>query len=140
MTPERGRYRELTQGDEGVAANLYQGIRSEYLAQYVFSMFGTVTRVPNEEDHGMDLSCTITRRAGGRAEPYAYYLVQVKSAPEDWIFGGPWLGEMDPGVPGAASFMCCGEEGGAVHYLPADGEVPGRAQAGAAAEPDAGSW
>ena len=32
-------------------ANLYQGIRSEYLAQYVFSMFGTVTRVPNEEDH-----------------------------------------------------------------------------------------
>lgn len=77
------------QGPGVVAANLYQGIRSEYLAQYVFSMFGTVTRVPNEEDHGVDLTCTLTRRAGGRAEPYAYYSVQVKSAPDDWIFGGP---------------------------------------------------
>jgi hypothetical protein len=77
------------QGPGAVAANLYQGIRSEYLAQYVFSMFGTVTRVPNEEDHGVDLTCTLTRRAGGRAEPYAYYSVQVKSAPDDWIFGGP---------------------------------------------------
>jgi hypothetical protein len=77
------------QGPGAVAANLYQGIRSEYLAQYVFSMFGTVTRVPNEEDHGVDLTCTLTRRAGGRGEPYAYYSVQVKSAPDDWIFGGP---------------------------------------------------
>jgi len=77
------------QGPGAVAANLYQGIRSEYLAQYVFSMFGTVTRVPNEEDHGVDLFCTLTRRADGRAEPYAYYSVQVKSAPDDWIFGGP---------------------------------------------------
>ena len=76
------------QGPGAVAANLYQGIRSEYLAQYIFSMFGTVTRVPNEEDHGVDLFCTLTRRAGGRAEPYAYYAVQVKSAPGDWIFGG----------------------------------------------------
>lgn len=52
-------------------------------------MFGTVTRVPNEEDHGVDLICTLTRKAGGRAEPYAYYSVQVKSAPGDWVFGGP---------------------------------------------------
>jgi hypothetical protein len=52
-------------------------------------MFGTVTRVSNEEDHGVDLICTLTRKAGGRAEPYAYYSVQVKSAPGDWVFGGP---------------------------------------------------
>jgi hypothetical protein len=77
------------QGPGAVAANLYQGIRSEYLAQYVFSMFGTVTRVPNEEHHGVDLVCTLTRRAGGRAEPFAYCSVQVKSAPGDWAFGGP---------------------------------------------------
>ena len=77
------------QGPGAVAANLYQGIRSEYLAQYVFSMFGTVTRVPNEEDHGVDLVCTLTRRAGGRAEPFAYYSVQVKSAPGDWSSAAP---------------------------------------------------
>jgi hypothetical protein len=77
------------QGPGAVAANLYQGIRSEYLSQYVFSMFGTVTRVPNEEDHGVDLVCTLTRKAGGRAEPFAYYSVQVKSAPGEWVFGGP---------------------------------------------------
>jgi len=53
------------QGPGAVAANLYQGIRSEYLAQYVFSLFGTVTRVPNEEDHGVDLFCTLTRLAAG---------------------------------------------------------------------------
>ena len=52
-------------------------------------MFGAVTRVPNEEDHGVDLICMLTRKAGGRAEPYAYYLVQVKSAPGDWVFAGP---------------------------------------------------
>lgn len=83
------RRREMgVQGPGAVAANLYQGIRSEYLAQYVFSLFGTVTRVPNEEDHGVDLFCTLTRRAGGWAEPYAYYSVQVKSAPDAWVFGG----------------------------------------------------
>ncbi len=64
-----------------VAANLYQGSRSEYLAQYVFSMCGTATLVPHQEDIGLDLFCTLTRTSEGRAEPYAYYSVQVKSTP-----------------------------------------------------------
>jgi hypothetical protein len=72
-----------------VAANLYQGSRSEYLAQYVFSMFGTATLVPHQEDYGLDLFCTLTQRRDGRAEPYAYYSVQVKSTRDPWIFDKP---------------------------------------------------
>lgn len=71
-----------------VAANLYQGSRSEYLAQYVFSMFGTAALVPHEADYGLDLFCTRTRTDRGRAEPYAYYAVQVKSTPDPWVFDG----------------------------------------------------
>jgi hypothetical protein len=72
-----------------VANNFYQGTRSEYLAQYVFSMFGTAVQVPHEADVGFDLSCTLTRTNGGRGEPYAYYSVQVKSTPGPWVFGVP---------------------------------------------------
>jgi hypothetical protein len=72
-----------------VAANFYQGNRSEYLAQYVFSMFGTTTLVPHQEDYGLDLFCTLTRTDDGRAEPYAYYSVQVKSTPDPWVFDKP---------------------------------------------------
>jgi hypothetical protein len=32
--------------------------------------------------------CTLTRQSSGRAEPYAYYSVQVKSTIGDWIFDG----------------------------------------------------
>ncbi|HUA40355.1 MAG TPA: hypothetical protein VMA32_02230 [Streptosporangiaceae bacterium] len=46
-----------------IATNFYQGTRSEYLAQYVFSMFGTAAQVPHEADVGFDLACTLTRTA-----------------------------------------------------------------------------
>ena len=72
-----------------VAANLYQGSRSEYLAQYVFSMFGTAALVPHEADYGLDLFCTRTRTDRGRAEPYAYYAVQIKSTLDPWVFDKP---------------------------------------------------
>jgi hypothetical protein len=85
MTPRMGK-RQSSPG--AVAANLYQGTRSEYLAHYVFSIFGTATLVPHQEDYGLDLFCTLTRQSGGRAEPYAYYSVQVKSTIDDWIFDG----------------------------------------------------
>ncbi len=72
-----------------VATNYYQGTRSEYLAQYVFGMFGTAAQVPHEADYGFDLACTLTRTTGGRGEPYAYYSVQIKSEPKPWVFGVP---------------------------------------------------
>jgi len=72
-----------------IAANLHEGSRSEYLAQYVFSSFGTAIPVPHQEDSGLDIYCTLLERDGQRAWPRAYYSVQVKSAMAPWVFGSP---------------------------------------------------
>jgi hypothetical protein len=69
-----------------IPANLHEGSRSEYLAQYVFASFGTVVPVPHHEDSGIDLYCTLTERIGPRAWPKAYFTVQVKSTVDAWIF------------------------------------------------------
>lgn len=78
-----------------IAANLHEGSRSEYLAQFVFSSFGTAIPVPHQEDSGLDIYCTLLERVGQRAWPRAYYSVQVKSTMEPWVFGSPesvrWL-------------------------------------------------
>jgi hypothetical protein len=75
--------------------NFHEGSRSEYLAQYIFSAFGPSVPVPHQEDHGIDLFCTLSERKGSRAWPTAYYSVQVKSTDESWTFEGPesveWL-------------------------------------------------
>ena len=52
-----------------IAANLHEGSRSEYLAQYIFASFGTAVSVPHQEDSGIDLYCTLTERIGSRAWP-----------------------------------------------------------------------
>jgi hypothetical protein len=69
-----------------IAPNLHEGSRSEYLAQYVFSSFGTAVPVPHQEDTGLDIYCTLLEREGRRAWPRAYYAVQVKSNMEPWVF------------------------------------------------------
>jgi hypothetical protein len=71
-----------------IAANLHEGSRSEYLAQFVFSSFGTAIPVPHQEDSGLDIYCTLLERNGQRAWPRAYYSVQVKSTMAPWVFGG----------------------------------------------------
>ena len=65
-----------------IPANLHEGSRSEYLAQFVFSSFGTAIPVPHQEDSGLDIYCTLLERDGQRAWPRAYYSVQVKSTME----------------------------------------------------------
>jgi hypothetical protein len=70
-----------------LAANLHEGSRSEYLAQFVFSSFGTAIPVPHQEDSGLDIYCTLLDQVGQRAWPRAYYSVQVKSTMEPWVFG-----------------------------------------------------
>jgi hypothetical protein len=72
-----------------IATNLHEGSRSEYLAQYVFSSFGTAVPVPHQEDTGLDIYCTLLERDGPRAWPRAYYSVQVKSTMEPWTFASP---------------------------------------------------
>jgi hypothetical protein len=80
-----------------IAANAYEGYRSEYLALYAFSMFGTAVVLPNEADYGLDLACTLTEREGRVARPYAYYSLQVKSGDLKWEYNNSskikWLVE-----------------------------------------------
>ena len=68
-----------------IAANLHEGSRSEYLAQYVLASFGTAVSVPHQEDSGIDLYCTLTERVGLRAWPRASFSVQVKSTMDPWV-------------------------------------------------------
>jgi hypothetical protein len=71
------------------APNPHEGSRSEHLAQYIFSSFGTSIPVPHQEDSGIDLYCTLVERVGQRAWPRHYYAVQVKSTDEPWQFTAP---------------------------------------------------
>jgi len=65
---------------------LHEGTRSEYLAQYVFASWGTAVAIPHQEDHGLDLFCTLMERVGRRAFARFPYTVQVKSDCEPWVF------------------------------------------------------
>lgn len=69
-----------------LAANLHEGSRSEYLAQYIFASFGTAVSVPHQEDTGVDLYCTLTERVGTLAWPKYHFTVQVKSTFSSWSF------------------------------------------------------
>ena len=71
-----------------IAANLHEGSRSEYLAQFVFSSFGTAIPVPHQEDSAIDIYCTLLERIGRRSWPRSYYSVQVKSTMRPWVFSG----------------------------------------------------
>jgi len=67
-----------------VAANPHEGSRSEILADYLFSGWGTVTPARRQDDHGIDLFCTLTKRQGKLAEVTNYFSVQVKSKSARW--------------------------------------------------------
>jgi hypothetical protein len=62
------------------AANFHEGSRSEILADYLFSAWGTVTPARRQSDYGLDLYCTLTERIGQRARVQEYFSVQVKSS------------------------------------------------------------
>jgi hypothetical protein len=69
-----------------VARNPHTGSRSEILADYLFSGWGTVTPVRRQDDYGIDLQCTLTEPVGKRAVVTDYYSVQVKSGHRPWVF------------------------------------------------------
>jgi hypothetical protein len=75
--------------------NPHEGSRSEILADYLFSAWGTVTPVRWQDDFGVDLFCTLNELAGRAWRVKAYYTVQVKSAEIEWRFAEPdeveWL-------------------------------------------------
>lgn len=68
------------------APNPHEGSRSEILADYLFSSWGTVTPVRRQDDYGIDLYCTLSDRIGQRAVVRDYFVVQVKSGTDPWIF------------------------------------------------------
>jgi hypothetical protein len=69
-----------------VARNPHTGSRSEILADYLFSGWGTVTPVRRQDDYGVDLHCTLTAEVGQRSIVTDYYSVQVKSDNSPWQF------------------------------------------------------
>lgn len=70
------------------ATNLHEGGRSEILADYLFSGWGTITPVRRQDDHGIDLYGGLAERHGQRSIITDYYVVQVKSTTDSWIFEG----------------------------------------------------
>src|SRR5215472_8586752 len=69
------------------AAGFHEGSRSEILADYLFSAWGTVTPARRQSDYGLDLYCTLTERVGQRGRVKEYYSVQVKSGDDAvWPF------------------------------------------------------
>ena len=71
-----------------IAAGFHEGSRSEIIADYLLSAWGTVTPVRRQDDHGHDLYCTLTDRIGQRAIVTDYYAVQVKSTRDPLKFSG----------------------------------------------------
>ncbi len=71
-----------------VAYGFHEGSRSEYLAQYVFSSWGTAVAIPHQEDYGIDLACTLMERVGNRYLAKSPYTVQVKSNMDPVVFNG----------------------------------------------------
>ncbi|PJZ70811.1 hypothetical protein CH373_18500 [Leptospira perolatii] len=69
-----------------IAPNFHEGSRSEYLATYIFSAFGSAIQVPHQEDYGIDLFCNIASRVGNRAFMQDGYYIQVKSVKEEFAF------------------------------------------------------
>jgi hypothetical protein len=80
MAAKKGEVRKKKPRMTGaVAAGPHEGSRSEIIADYLFASWGTVTPVRRQDDHGLDLYCTLTERIGKRAIVTDYYVVQVKS-------------------------------------------------------------
>src|SRR5258708_30927765 len=67
-----------------IAPNLHEGSRSEILADYLLSSWGTVTPVRRQDDYGIDLFCTLTEAVAQRARVRGYFTVQVKSTEDPW--------------------------------------------------------
>jgi hypothetical protein len=68
-----------------VVTNLHHASRAEVLADYLLSLWGTVTPTRRQDDHGIDLNCTLMEEVGNLSRVLEYYSVQVKSNSNPWI-------------------------------------------------------
>jgi hypothetical protein len=77
-------------------ANIYQGDRSEPLAQYLISSLAIATPVPRQQDfQGIDFHCSLLREVRGNLQPFAPFNVQIKSSSENWVEYGGLTGTKD---------------------------------------------
>ena len=116
------------------AQNFHEGSRSEILADYLFSSWGTVTPVRRQDDYGIDLYCTLSDRIGQRAVVSDYFVVQVKSGTDAWVFEGEdsvkWLVD----YPTSLFLACVDKKNGILRvyhvtprfYVRAMGRLPNR--------------
>jgi hypothetical protein len=86
---KRGSRKKQRSGGGAGAQNARQGYRSEQLADYVFTAWGTVTPVRGGNDHGLDLYCSLTDRVEQRALVREFFAAQVKSEGFSWNLGTP---------------------------------------------------
>ena len=77
--PRTAKARQRRSMTGATAASFHEGSRSEILADYLFSAWGTVTPARRQSDYGLDLYCTLTERVGQCARVQEYFSVQVKS-------------------------------------------------------------
>jgi hypothetical protein len=116
------------------AANLHEGSRSEILADYLFSTWGTVTPVRLQDDYGVDLYCTLSDRVGHRAVVSGSFVVQVKSTTDPWTLGDKTAVEWLVKYP-TPLFLACVDKKNAIlrvyhvtprFYVRAMGKLPNR--------------
>lgn len=74
-----------------VAVNRKQGIRAEYLAQYILSEFGPCIRATTENDYGVDLICSLMEVKGSVGYVKKVFGIQVKSGEEAFRYNGEHL-------------------------------------------------
>jgi len=81
------------------ARNTRQGFRSEYIAKYIFSAFGTAVEVTSENDIGLDLLCNLTYDQDKLIVYKSTYGIQVKSSGATFKYSGKlatsWLSKME---------------------------------------------
>lgn len=81
------------------ARNTRQGFRSEYIAKYIFSAFGTAVDVSSENDIGLDLLCNLTYDQNKLIVYKSSYGIQVKSKGKPFKYSGKkattWLSKLE---------------------------------------------
>lgn len=81
------------------ARNTRQGFRSEYIARYIFSAFGTAVEVSQGNDIGIDILCSLTYNEGKLIIVKSSYGVQVKSKNSKFKYKGKqattWLSKLE---------------------------------------------
>lgn len=81
------------------ARNFREGFRSENLAEYVFSAFGSAVQVTHGNDLGIDLLCNLARFEGNMIFFESTYGVQIKSSGSPFVYKGKqaskWLSKLE---------------------------------------------